>query len=168
MKAMRADDKAFAYNASPCQNGGHTLRSRANHCIQCNTARIGYVKRYFAEGYIYIAASPLGRLIKVGTTTDIERRKWQLNRWEYGRQGDWRIVAVVHTDNAGRVEGEAHSRLARYSVEGDYLRAGRRQRCLELFKCNFGDAKEALELALGGVALQIENEEQASIAFNFR
>jgi hypothetical protein len=166
---MEADEKFFAYNVSPCAKAGHRLRTRSGHCIQCSPAAIGFTKRDYSEGHVYIAASPIGRLFKVGTTADLDRRKSQLNDWRYGRQFDWQMVASVRTENAGRIEGNAHGRLARFAVAGDYIRGGRRQRCYELFRCDFSDARDAVQAALEGRAiLSIVDEQRASRAFNFR
>src|SRR3546814_9788370 len=54
--AMEAEGKGFAYNTRRCNNG-HTLKSRPGHCIQCRPVVIGFLKRHFAEGYVYIAVS---------------------------------------------------------------------------------------------------------------
>lgn len=164
-RAMEADGKYFAYNANRCARG-HRLKSRAGHCIQCRPASIAFLKRYFAEGYVYVAGSVAGRLLKVGTTQDIGARPDHLNSLRYGGRGDWKIVAYAHTSNSGRVEGEAHGRLAPYAFADDGLRDGRGARSIELFRCNFTDAKDALEQALGGPLMQVD--ERALERFKFR
>ena len=35
---MKSLGKVFAYNSIPCDQYGHTLRTRSGHCIQCDTA----------------------------------------------------------------------------------------------------------------------------------
>jgi hypothetical protein len=42
---MKDQGKQIAYNVAPCQQYGHTLRTRAGHCIQCNPAAIAFIKR---------------------------------------------------------------------------------------------------------------------------
>ena len=50
-----------------CRDGGHRLKTRGGHCIQCNTSRLGFQKPHDAEQYVYIAGSLSERLIKIGT-----------------------------------------------------------------------------------------------------
>lgn len=167
--AMKAEGKSFAYGVTPCNAAGHTLRTRAGHCIQCDHAKIAYMLRHDARAYIYIAASATGRLIKIGSSIDIADRRDKLNRYQYGGQNDWQVLATANSPAVGRAELQAHAKLARWSVLGEYVRAGKKQRCYELFRCNFSDARDALISALGKAApLRIPDEERAMAAFNFR
>lgn len=167
--AMKELGKCFAYGVSPCGKGGHTLRTRAGHCIQCDHSKIAYMMRHESRAFIYIAASASGRLIKVGSSINVADRHEKLNRYRYGGQNDWQIIATADCATAGKVELETHRRLAQFATEGDYERAGRRQRCYELFRCNFGDAREALEAALGRTgSVSVPDEARALAAFNFR
>lgn len=167
--AMTADRKNFAFGVTPCNAAGHTLRTRAGHCIQCDHAKIAYMLRFDARAYIYIAASKIGHLIKIGSSIDIADRRDKLNQYQYGGQNDWQILATANSAAAGRTEFEAHAQLACWSVPGEYVKAGKKQRCYELFQCNFSDARDALISALGNdVPLIIPNEEHAMAAFNFR
>lgn len=166
--AMKADGKNFAYGVSPCKKGGHTLRTRRWHCMQCNHAAIAFILRHDAPAYVYIAASAAGRLIKIGSTIDVADRVDKLNRYQYGGQNDWQILANASTPSAGRAESSAQNRLSAFNVHGEYIRAGRRQRCYELFHCDFQDARDALTQALGrGIVLKVPNEARAMAAFNF-
>jgi hypothetical protein len=63
--AMEEEGYLWCISPSYCYNG-HRLRSRPGHCIQCDTARIAFVKRHQASAYIYIAGSLESKLIKVG------------------------------------------------------------------------------------------------------
>lgn len=153
-RAMEAEGKYFAYNTNRC-NRGHRLKSRSGHCIQCRPACIAFLKRHFADGYVYIAGSMAGKLLKVGTTQDVRARSNHLNSLRYGGRGDWRVAAYSYTTNAGQVEGEAHVRLARHAFSGE-LRDNRGQRCIELFRCDFAEAKLALEQSLGEPMTHVE------------
>lgn len=166
--AMKGEDKTFAYGVTACGKGGHTLRTRNNHCIQCDHARIAFMLRADARAYIYIAASAAGRLIKIGSSIDIADRTEKLNRYHYGGHQDWQILATADSPKAGRAESEAHATLSAFNVPGDYVRMGKKQKCYELFRCDFGDARHALSQALGkGVPLRIPDEARAMAAFNF-
>jgi hypothetical protein len=66
---MEQENKKFAFGVDPCSNG-HALRTRAGHCIQCNTARIAFERRHSATGQVYIAGSLKGQSIKIGFTKE--------------------------------------------------------------------------------------------------
>lgn len=167
--AMKADGKSFAYGVTPCGKGGHTLRTRKGHCIQCDHATIAYMLRHDARAYVYIAVSWDGRLLKIGSTTDIADRGNKLNEYRYGGQADWQIISTVRCDNAGRVESETQTKLAGFSADSSYMRAGKSQRCYELFKCNFSDAREAMRSTLKpGETILTPHEARALHVFNFR
>jgi hypothetical protein len=64
-KSMKALEKLIAINATPCSKYGHTIRTRNGHCCQCNTASIAYIKRHYANGYVYIVGSQENKVLKV-------------------------------------------------------------------------------------------------------
>jgi hypothetical protein len=166
---MKAEGKSFAYGVAPCGSGGHTLRTRRGHCIECDHARIAFMLRHDKRAYVYIAASYAGKLIKIGSSGDVADRTKKLCEYLYGGYGDWQVLSTAATDAAGRIECNVHSRLAQYSVAGEYIRAGHRQNCYELFRCDFSDARDALLAALGSTAkIQTPNEARAESAFKFR
>ncbi len=55
--AMEAFDKKFFYGGSVCSNGGHSLRTKAGHCIQCDTSRIAFQLRSSDAGFVYLCYS---------------------------------------------------------------------------------------------------------------
>ena len=167
--AMKKEGKSFAYGVTPCAKGGHTLRTRKGHCIECDHAKIAFMLRHDKRAYVYIAASYAGKLIKIGSSGDVGDRAKKLSEYRYGGFEDWQILSTAATDSAGRVECDAQSRLAPFSVAGHYLRAGRIQECYELFRCDFSDARDALRAALGSAdIIRTPNEERAESVFKFR
>lgn len=141
---MREAGVHFAYGTNPCSAGGHTIRSRAGHCIQCHTSAIAYSKRHSSEAHVYISTSQDKGLTKVGLSIDLTDRLYKLNDYRYGGARDWRIERSLYTQNAGRVEFATHERLAASRTEGSYIRAGRVQTCYELFRCDLARAEAAL------------------------
>jgi hypothetical protein len=167
--AMKSEGKSFAYGVTPCGAGGHTLRTRSGHCIQCNHANIAFILRREARAFVYIAVSWNGRFIKIGSSIDVADRAKKLVEHCYGGQTDWQIVSTARSEAAGRVESETQTKLSSYSVPGEYTRAGKIQRCYELFRCNFEDARDALKSSLSrGEAITTVNEARALHRFNFR
>ena len=70
---MKETGKVVAFNVTPCKNGGHTLRNRSGHCIQCNSAYLAFQNRNDSAGVVYVAKTLKGGVIKVGFS------KWQSN-----------------------------------------------------------------------------------------
>jgi len=136
--AMELEGYLFCISPSFCCND-HRLRSRAGHCIQCDTTRIAFVRRHYAEAYIYIAGSIGWKVVKVGNAIWPERRVSALNSRRYGGIQDWVMLYRNKFAYAGKVEFAAHGRLFGY-------RCGRS----EIFRCSYALAKKALaEAAVG-------------------
>lgn len=139
--AMTGEDKPFAFGTTPCERGGHTLRSRANNCIQCNTANIMFQLRNAKPADVYIAASRSKQIFKVGSTTELKRRIETLNRVAYGGADDWFVIANVRCKKAGAVEFETHKRLDSYRFAATYIDSGREIEAYELFSCDYTSAR---------------------------
>lgn len=134
--AMEKEGYLFCIAPRSCYNG-HRLRSRPGHCIQCETARIAFVRRHHAAAYIYIAGSLASRVVKVGNAIWPERRVSAINSRRYGGIRDWVMLYHIKFANAGKVEFGAHGRLNSY-------RRGRR----EIFGCSYALARKALTEAM--------------------
>jgi hypothetical protein len=129
---------------SPCKNGGHRLRTRSGHCVQCDTKKIAYEARFSKEGYVYIMGSLKSRLIKIGTTTNLQSRLNSLGAEAYGGVSDWVLLMSVKVTEAGKVEQEAIRSLSRYSVQKSYVKNGSHQNASELLACSFTQALVAV------------------------
>lgn len=145
---MEASGQYFAYGVTPCNAGKHELRSKAGHCIQCDTARIAYMQRHYKGSTVYLAGSVNGKMMKIGSTSNLTKRVGELCKEQYGGVSDWEMLAWANAKTAGRVEFDAHERLKAYSTDGSYVRNGQRQNCYELFECNYLVAKTALVQSL--------------------
>jgi hypothetical protein len=109
--AMEREEKLFAIGVTPCARGGHTLRSRSGHCIQCNTANIAFIKRFYEEAFVYIADSRSEEVIKIGCSATPWNRESIINQLGYGRIYDWRLLYYAKFADAGKVEFGAHGQL---------------------------------------------------------
>src|SRR5260370_33669925 len=49
-----------------CRRMGHRLRTRAGHCIQCKPTNIAFQRREDTPGYVDIACSLAGPVLKSG------------------------------------------------------------------------------------------------------
>jgi hypothetical protein len=143
-ETMKQEDKLFACGVTPCDREGHTLRSRAGNCIQCDHANIAFMMRAAKPAEVYIAASRSKQLIKIGSSTDPDSRLGFLTLEAYGGADDWICVARVRCQRAGSVEFAAHSKLRDFLFPSTYMRSGRVQETYELFSCGYRSGRTAL------------------------
>ena len=144
---MKDLNKLVAYNVTPCQKEGHTLRTRSGHCCQCNTAVIAYQKRHDSAGVVYIAGSLTGKLVKIGFSKAVEVRAESLNRTKYAGFDDWKILLALSSKDAGRIETKSNSLLRKYAFSTDYEHDGHSQDSHETYHCAYSKAKEFVEKA---------------------
>ena len=124
---MRVNNFKAAYGVTPCKKNNHSLRNRSGNCLQCYPASIGYEKNHTRGGFVYIAQSIAGEIIKIGTTVNILTRTKTLNEQKYGAQSDWTIpVAREIVKNCGQIEKVMHAELKNFYVFGQYFKDGKR------------------------------------------
>jgi hypothetical protein len=155
---MKELNKLIAYNVSPCQKEGHTLRTRSGHCCQCNTATIGFQKRNDSAGIVYIAGTLTGELIKIGFSKAVEVRAASLNRTKYAGFQDWKILYALRSKNAGRIETKSNSLLHKYAFSSDYEHDGHWQDSFETYHCAYSKAKEFVERAYKNEGYKVDIE----------
>lgn len=143
-KSMKALEKLIAINATPCSKYGHTIRTRNGHCCQCNTASIAYLKRHYANGYVYIVGSQEKKVLKVGSTNNIKNRVNSLNFENYASINDWELILYYKCNNIGMIETEAHNKLNKFQIEKIYTKNGRTQIAYEIFDCSYDTCKNSL------------------------
>ena len=145
---MKLLEAWVAFGVTPCSEAGHTLRTRAGHCAQCKPARLSYLIRFNQSGYVYVAESKSGSKVKVGTSQFPVCRVDQLNSYWYGGQSDWVLRFKDKVPNAGRVEAEAHAKLAAYPAVGAYWKEGGLIKSREIFSCSYRVAVAAVRKAI--------------------
>jgi len=136
LPAMESLDKLFFYGGSPCKAEGHTLRSKAGHCIQCDTSRIAFQNRNSQSGYVYIAYSNHGVCAKVGVTCIGPKERVQfLATSGYANCSDWRLIKSVYFPNkAGAIEFKIHALLEEFQRRVVYdKQCGIEVECREVF-----------------------------------
>src|SRR5262249_11568656 len=89
---------------SGCRARGHRLRTRAGHCVQCDPKKLGYLRHHTSAGYVYIAGTLRGRLIKIGSADNPWQRLERLRAEKYGGFADWDVLAHVSIDKRGGLE----------------------------------------------------------------
>jgi hypothetical protein len=154
--------------AKACEKGRHRLFTRKGHCIQCDTSKIAFIRRFGDAGYVYIAATPKGRLLKVGSTSDVTSRSSTLNT-EGGYAGfdDWVIIAHAKIQSMGRVEFEVHKALEDLSLSMEYVRAGRKQITREVMRGDLKRIWKAYQAAIAKVPDSDRWRHQKLASFDF-
>lgn len=127
-------DYALAHRTTPCKKYGHTLRTRAGHCAQCNPANMNYQGRYHEKRNLYLAQSLRGDIFKVGISKNLKEINKTLNSQMYAGEWDWLIIWSECVDDAGRVEAAVKKMLAPYAVEVEHIRGGQLQKTTETFR----------------------------------
>lgn len=146
---MKELGKLVAFGVTPCIASGHTLRTRAGHCVQCNPAVLAYSRRHSENGDVYVAWSKKGRIAKIGCAKDANLRILSLIETCYRGQNDWNLELIYECTEAGLIESKVQKLLKEYELRGlKYLRDGRLQECSELFSCSLNKAKSALEATI--------------------
>ncbi len=163
---MEREEKLFVIGVSPCLQRGHTMRTRAGHCVQCDTKKIAFITRYYRQAFVYIAGSQRTKLVKLGSSQTPLNREAIINQLGYGGISDWRLLYYAKFANAGMVEFTAHGILARYSTPRSYTREYAEVECREIFRCGYDTAKKALESASPN-GLSNGWERPDAIDFNF-
>lgn len=141
--AMELQSKAFYFGGALCGKGGHSLRTKAGHCIQCSTAKIAYQLRSRAAGYLYLAISPCTSLIEIGfSTLHPQDRGAFLRNEAYGNLRDWDVKHVFHAEsNAGQKEFAVHSALVAFQKPIKYQKTpGNFVECREIFAVDLAQA----------------------------
>jgi hypothetical protein len=151
-KRAKDEDKRFIVGTA-CAKGGHRLRTRSGHCIQCNPANITFQKRHGKAGCVYIAGSLKLRLIKVGGSTSLAFREDRLSEESYGGADDWRLLKRERAPEYGKLEQRVHALLKPWAVEASYAKGAHAQHAREVYACGFSQAARALEQAMKDLSL---------------
>lgn len=102
----------------------------------CDPTKLRYQQRYSEEAIIYVArASSDKRFVKIGITTNIERRKQPLNtNGGYAGLLGWKINFQEKVSNAGDIENLVKKKLSGFSTTQKYMKNGRLQTATEIFQ----------------------------------
>jgi hypothetical protein len=141
---MKLQQKGFSYNANSCKIIGHSVTTAAGHCAQCNTANVAFQKRSMYFGYVYIAGSILGNVIKIGSSENIGSRGDSLNKTSYGGFSDWIILFHMQCNKMGTHESYISNELKTYAVRGQYQHDQHSQIGKEMFRCSYFKAAQVI------------------------
>lgn len=134
---------------NPCKKANHRLRDLANHCAQCSPSVLHHQKIYETPGYVYVAGSLQGKVLKIGCSTDINDRERTLNSEPYAGFNDWRMIANVKVQRKGDLENRVLARLNGFQASFTNIRSGREVRQTEIRSCSAEVAIEALQYEVG-------------------
>jgi len=123
--------------------------------------------RYYEAGYVYIAGSLSERVMKIGTTVNIDGQEKRLRRDRYGSISDWVLLYYVWVDERGKVEHDALRVLRQYKKPRRYIKNGSPQIAREIVACRFGLARDALVEQLNAEQRASAGQALACDAFEF-
>jgi len=144
---MSEANAVIAYNTVGCsKDDNHNFKTIDGHCPQCETGRIAFLLRERQTGFIYIAGSRKGNLIKIGSTQNVLNRIKSLNmpKTMYAGFDDWVLLFDAKTITQGRTERKIQERLIENKVVNQYEKSGKLQDAGELYRCSYTKAKEAI------------------------
>jgi hypothetical protein len=150
-QAMSDLGMLVAYGVTACKAANHTMRTRAGHCLECRPAGLGFLTRFDSPGQVYVAHSLSTKYVKVGTSNEATGRVRGLCSYQYGGATDWELVFALDVEQAGRIEFDAHRRLARHRVSSTYIKTGYVIECQELFRCSVNLAVKAVKDSLKSI-----------------
>lgn len=137
---MKLNGLYFAFNTNPCKRG-HTIKDRHSHCVVCDTASISFALRNSQYGFVYIAGSECGEIIKIGTSKFKSFREFSLNRTSYAGYNDWKVLYSFSCNEAGSVEDLIQKELSIYHSDlFEYKHDGKKHIASEVFKCSYDKA----------------------------
>lgn len=148
---MAAAKAVLALNASGCElHTDHNFKNIDGECMQCEPDRIPFALRTYKTGYIYIAGSMKGHLIKVGSSNETRDLIKTLNITSAKSAGfdDWELILQAKTSTLGQVERMFQEKLKDYKSSAHYEK-GKLQNGGEVYRCSYHKAKEAMTGAEG-------------------
>lgn len=98
---------------------------------------------YYDPGFVYIAGSLAGRVMKIGKTKNPRRRQQNLQNERYGALSDWAILFYARANECARIESDTLWRLRRdLTVKSWESKSW--QSAQEIVRCSFSEALDAL------------------------
>ena len=147
MQSMNDQNKVFAYNTNDCaENSEHSIRTISGDCPQCDTTKVTVALREHKNGYIYIAGSKKGSMIKVGSANETKARTptFDISSAKYGGYDDWEVLFHARTITMGKIERLFQDKLSEYKTSYQFEKAGKLQNGGELYRCSYAKAKEVI------------------------
>lgn len=115
---------------------GHRLTTARGKCLQCDTTPIGFMKGYWTVGSVYLLASSSEKTIKIGWSSNVDKRFRQLLSERVGAISDWQLVRTHVCSQPAVLEKALHDRLANYREPRQYMRHWKPHEARELFSCS--------------------------------
>jgi len=147
LQQMHDEGKVFAYNVTgDTENAEHSFRTISGDCPQCDPTKVTAALREHKNGYIYIAGSKKGSMIKVGSANETKARTptFDISSSKYGGYDDWEVLFHARTVTMGRIERQFQEKLSEYKTSYQFEKAGKLQSGGELYRCSYAKAKEVI------------------------
>ncbi|WP_269430854.1 GIY-YIG nuclease family protein [Pseudorhodobacter antarcticus] len=109
---------------------------------------MAFVTRHNRPGFVYVAASRHGKILKIGNAVDTDQRERNLCNHQYGSFSDWIIIASARVDNRGQTEQAALRAMSHRMIEKTYHKDGKNQVARELIQAPLNEVLSAFALAI--------------------
>ncbi|RZL45547.1 MAG: GIY-YIG nuclease family protein, partial [Pedobacter sp.] len=143
---MSANNKVIAYNASGF-NGDENfnIQSISGDWLEADTSKVAIALRENNVGYVYLAGSRKGGLIKVGSSNDKHNSIKGLNLPASRSAGldDWELLFDVKTKAMGKLERLIQQELAEFKADYPHEKIAKTQNAAELYRCSYDKARAA-------------------------
>lgn len=115
---------------------GHRLTTAKGKCIQCDTRPIGFMRGYWTQGHVYLLISASHEIVKVGWSTDLQKRIRELRSERIAFAHDWSLIRSHLCIQPALLEKALHERLSKYRDPTDYMRHRIPRKAGEIFSCS--------------------------------
>lgn len=157
-KIMLENELWVAIEVTPCKLKGHTMRTSGGVCVECKPDSLRFLKRYYSNGYVYLAGSIKEMVFKVGFSKNIDNREISLNEQGYGNIYDWKMLYYLEANNSGKLESEIHKSLNEYMLPRIFIKDDKENICREIFNCSYKKIKYTIDRLIVAQNIKLKDE----------
>lgn len=171
---MSANNKVVAYNASGYDGEENfNFQSIGGDWLEADFSKVAIALRENNVGYVYLAGSRKGGLIKVGSSNDKHNSIKGLNLPASRSAGfdDWELLFDVKSTAMGKLERLVHQELSEFKAAYPHEKIAKTQNAAELYRCSYDKARAAISALEGDESLgmvQFNEKKHLISGYQFR
>ena len=144
---MSENNKVVAYNASGySEDEIFNFQTIGGDWLQADPSKLAIALRENITGYIYLAGSRKGGLIKVGSANDKHNSIKGLNLPASRSAGfdDWELLFDVKSTAMGKLERLVQDELNEFKAVYPHEKIAKTQNAAEVYRCSYDKARAAI------------------------
>ena len=144
---MSEHNKVVAYNASGySEDESFNFQTIGGDWLQADPSKLSIALRENSTGYIYLAGSRKGGLIKVGSANDKHNSIKGLNLPASRSAGfdDWELLFDVKSTAMGKLERLIQEELDEFKAAYPHEKIAKTQNAAEVYRCSYDKARSAI------------------------